>query len=125
MDINAISGFSQPGSVARPARTDTAQQASVTAAAASPEAEKNLSSAGAQQAQARQPVEEAVSSIKAFAQSIQRNLNFALDDSTGLVVVKVTDSISGETIRQIPSEDALRLAESLDEVRSLLFKAEA
>ena len=125
MEINAIGGFSQPGSVARPARTDTAQQASGTAAAASPEAEKNLSSASAQQAQARQPVEEAVSSIKAFAQSIQRNLNFALDDSTGRVVVKVTDGVSGEVIRQIPSEDALRLAESLDEVRSLLFKAEA
>jgi flagellar protein FlaG len=28
-------------------------------------------------------------------------------------------------IRQIPSEDALRLAESLEEARSLLFKAEA
>lgn len=73
----------------------------------------------------RQPVEEAVSSIKKFAQSIQRNLDFDLDDSTGRVVVRVTDGMSGELIRQIPSEDALRLAESLDEVRSLLFKAEA
>ncbi|MBN7116559.1 flagellar protein FlaG [Pseudomonas oleovorans] len=71
------------------------------------------------------PVETAVSSIQAFAQSIQRNLNFSLDDSTGRVVVKVTDGVSGEVIRQIPSEEALRLAESLDEVRSLLFKAEA
>ncbi|MNR63382.1 flagellar protein FlaG [compost metagenome] len=70
-------------------------------------------------------MEEAVSSIKAFAQSIQRDLNFALDDSTGRVVVKVTDAVSGDVIRQIPSEDALRLAESLEEVRSLLFKAEA
>ncbi|WP_439862328.1 flagellar protein FlaG [Pseudomonas sp. MBLB4136] len=73
----------------------------------------------------RQPMEEAVSSIKQFAQSIQRNLDFDLDDSTGRVVVKVTDGVSGEVIRQIPSEEALRLAESLDEVRSLLFKAEA
>lgn len=73
----------------------------------------------------RQSVEEAVSSIREFAQSIQRNLNFSLDDSTGRVVVKVTDSVFGEVIRQIPSEEALRLAESLDEVRSLLFKAEA
>ena len=74
---------------------------------------------------ARQPVEEAISSIKQFAQSIQRNLNFALDDSSGRVVVKVTDAMSGDVIRQIPSEDALRLAESLEEARSLLFKAEA
>jgi flagellar protein FlaG len=73
----------------------------------------------------RQPVEEAVSSIREFAQSIQRNLNFSLDDSTGRVVVKVTDGVSGEVIRQIPSEEALRLAETLDEVRSLLFNAQA
>lgn len=70
-------------------------------------------------------VEEAVSTIQEFAQSIRRNLSFNLDDSTGRVVVKVTDSVSGEIIRQIPSEEALKLAESLAEARSLLFKAEA
>ncbi|HCF2341580.1 flagellar protein FlaG [Pseudomonas paraeruginosa] len=73
----------------------------------------------------RAAVEEAVSSIEKFTQSIRRDLNFSLDDSTGRVVVKVTDSSSGEIIRQIPSEEALRLAERLDEARSLLFKAEA
>lgn len=56
---------------------------------------------------------------------VPRDLSFSLDDSTGRVVVKVTDSTSGEVIRQIPSEEALRLAERLDEARSLLFKAEA
>ncbi len=73
----------------------------------------------------RAAVEEAVSSIEKFTQSIRRDLSFSLDDSTGRVVVKVTDSTSGEIIRQIPSEEALRLAERLDEARSLLFKAEA
>jgi len=124
MDINAISGLSQSSAVVRPVRVDANQQINSAPAAALAQVEKPQS-ASPQQAQSRQPVEEAVSSIKAFAQSIQRNLNFDLDDSTGRVVVKVTDSVSGETIRQIPSEDALRLAESLDEVRSLLFKAEA
>lgn len=69
-------------------------------------------------------IEQAVSSLEAFTQSINRNLSFKLDDSTGRVVVKVTDSVSGEVIRQIPSEEALKLAASLDETRSLLFKAE-
>ena len=71
------------------------------------------------------PVEAALSNIQDFVQHIQRNLSFALDDSSGRVVVKVTDAESGELIRQIPSEDALRLAESLSEARSLLFQAEA
>lgn len=76
-------------------------------------------------ASTREPVEKAMSSIQGFVQSIRRDLNFDLDDSTGRVVVKVTDSVSGDVIRQIPSEDALRLAENLEEIRSLLFKAEA
>lgn len=71
------------------------------------------------------PVEEAVTSIQNFVQNIRRDLSFSLDDSSGRVVVKVTDSASGEVIRQLPSEEALRLAESLEEARSLLFKAEA
>lgn len=70
-------------------------------------------------------IEEAVTSIQNFVQNIRRDLNFSLDDSSGRVVVKVTDSVSGEVIRQLPTEEALRLAERLDEARSLLFKAEA
>lgn len=73
----------------------------------------------------RESVEKALSSIQGFVQSIRRDLNFAVDDSTGRVVVKVTDSVSGDVVRQIPTEDALRLAENLEEIRSLLFKAEA
>lgn len=75
--------------------------------------------------QVEQPIEDAVSSIQNFVQTVQRNLNFSLDDASGRVVVKVTDGSSGEVIRQIPSEEALRLAESLEQARSLLFKAEA
>lgn len=70
-------------------------------------------------------IEQAVTAIETYTQSISRNLNFSLDESSGRVVVKVTDGSSGEVIRQIPSEDALKLAESLDQVRSLLFKAQA
>ncbi|WP_313117495.1 flagellar protein FlaG [Ectopseudomonas guguanensis] len=119
MEINLLGGISS-AAVVRAARSDAGAPAALQkgpeerqpALPQSPEFE-------------RQPVEEAVSSIREFAQSIQRNLNFSLDDSTGRVVVKVTDGVSGEVIRQIPSEEALRLAETLDEVRSLLFNAQA
>lgn len=75
--------------------------------------------------QTYEQVDNAVTSIQSFVQNIQRDLNFSVDDSSGRVVVKVTDRASGDVIRQLPSEEALRLAESLEEVRSLLFKAEA
>ena len=73
----------------------------------------------------RQQVETAVASIQDAVQSVRRNVNFSLEDGSGRIVVKVTDAMSGDIIRQMPSEEALRLAENLDEVRSLLFKAEA
>ncbi len=73
----------------------------------------------------RSQVESAVSAIQEFVQSVRRNLDFSVDDSSGRVVVKVTDRESGDVIRQMPTEEALKLAESLEEVRSLLFRAEA
>ncbi len=82
--------------------------------------------AAPEQAEAsRDQVESAVSTIQEFVQSVRGNINFSVEDTSGRVVVKVTDSNSGDVIRQIPSEEALQLAESLEEVRSLLFKAEA
>jgi flagellar protein FlaG len=67
----------------------------------------------------------AAEAFKSFVQDIQRNLDFSGDDSTGQVVVKVIDGDSGKLVRQIPSEELLRLSERLDDMRSLLFKAEA
>ena len=73
----------------------------------------------------REQVESAVSTIQEFVQSVRRNVNFTLEDASERVVVKVTDADSGDVIRQIPSEEALQMAENLEEVRSLLFNAKA
>lgn len=85
----------------------------------------NAASAEQQQAVSVASLGEAVASIKDFVQTIRRDLNFDLDDSSGKMVVKVTDRSTGEVVRQIPTEEALRLAENLEEARSLLFKAQA
>ncbi len=69
-------------------------------------------------------IREAVDNIQEFVQSVRRDINFSLDESSGRVVIKVTDGRSGDVIRQIPSEEALKLAESLSEARSLLFTAQ-
>ena len=69
----------------------------------------------------RAELEKAVTDIRDFVQSTQRNLDFSIDDSTGRVVVKVIATQSGEVIRQLPSEAALKLAASLSNASSLLF----
>jgi len=71
-----------------------------------------------------QSLEAAVAGIKDFVQTIRRDLSFDLDDSSGKMVVKVTDRSTGEVVRQIPTEEALRLAENLEEARSVLFQAQ-
>lgn len=74
---------------------------------------------------ARESLDSAVASLSSFVQSVQRSLDFSVDDSSGEVVVKVTDRDSGEVIRQLPSEEALRLSEQLESLRSLMFEARA
>jgi flagellar protein FlaG len=123
MDINGLKGISPVFAADRVVRSETPADSSEAAVELHPALLGQSEEEGV--TPSLQPVEEAVSSIQQFAQSIQRNLDFDLDDSSGRVVVKVTDGLSGEVIRQIPTEDALRLAESLEEVRSLLFEAKA
>ncbi|SDH39770.1 flagellar protein FlaG [Pseudomonas panipatensis] len=67
----------------------------------------------------------AVRSLQDHAQSVQRNLEFSVDQGSGETVVKVVAADTGEVIRQIPSEVALKLAESLKESGNLLFSERA
>ncbi|MBH3425792.1 MULTISPECIES: flagellar protein FlaG [Pseudomonas] len=73
----------------------------------------------------RVALEKAVTDMREFVQASQRNLDFSIDDSTGKVVVKVIATDSGEVIRQIPSETALKLAQNLSDASSLLFDTKA
>lgn len=67
----------------------------------------------------------AVQEIEQFVQSVKRNLEFSIDEASGKVVVKVIASDSGEVVRQIPNEEVLKLANSLNDASSLLFSAKA
>ncbi|WP_223517042.1 flagellar protein FlaG [Pseudomonas sp. GL-B-19] len=67
----------------------------------------------------------AIQEIEKFVQSVKRNLEFSIDEASGQVVVKVIASESGEVVRQIPNEEVLKLANSLNDASSLLFSAEA
>ncbi|MDR0207806.1 MAG: flagellar protein FlaG [Pseudomonas putida] len=68
-------------------------------------------------------VKNAVAEIEKFLNETRRNLEFSTDEESGKIVVKVIASDSGELIRQIPSEEALRIAHSLSDVKSVLFDA--
>lgn len=65
-------------------------------------------------------LEAATAQIEQFVRSSGRNLQFRVDDDSGRVVVSVRDSDTGELIRQIPSEAALRIAKSLESGQTAL-----
>ncbi len=130
MDVGSIKSPVNPALV-RDGNVSTAvdsrQKQNLTEVASARSADEQSTARAVAPAQdvSREQVEDAVATIQEFVQSVRRSINFAVDDGSGRVVVKVTDAGSGDVIRQIPSEEALKLAENLSEVRSLLFKAEA
>lgn len=71
-------------------------------------------------------VQKAVESMKQLIEAKAPNsLAFSIDDSTGKTIVKITDAETGEMIRQIPSEEMLEIARSLDKMQGMLLRQEA
>jgi flagellar protein FlaG len=74
----------------------------------------------------RAQVEDAVAKVKVQIQSISSNsLDFSIDDNSGKTIVRVTDRESGELIRQIPSQEMLEIARSMDRLQGILVKQKA
>ena len=65
----------------------------------------------------RQVLDNAVEEVQSFLQVQNRNLAFSVDESSRRPVVTVKDSSSGDVIRQIPSEEGLRVAERIKELQ--------
>lgn len=63
-------------------------------------------------------IESAVAEVSDFVQARNRLLAFSIDEDSNRSVVKVTDSESGDVIRQIPSEEVLALSERIKELQT-------
>lgn len=53
------------------------------------------------------------------------NLQFTVDEETGIDVVKVVDTDTKEVIRQFPSEEVLAIAKAFDQLQGLLVRDKA
>jgi flagellar protein FlaG len=72
----------------------------------------------------KQEVEQAVTKLNDYVQTVQRNLQFNLDDESGKTIITVVDKNTSEVIRQIPDNVALKLAQNLQQSEPLsLFNA--
>jgi len=69
-------------------------------------------------------VQRAAAAIDERITTIAPNLRFSVDSDTGKTVVKVVDISTGETIRQMPSEEVLAISRSIDRLQGLLLNGE-
>jgi flagellar protein FlaG len=77
-----------------------------------------------QQQQAPPPtpskLESVTKQIDSFLRSQNQNLNFRVDKDSGKMVVTITDGVTGEVIRQVPGEEALKMAQRIEDMTGLL-----
>lgn len=63
----------------------------------------------------RKELDTAVLQLNDYVQSVQRDLQFEVDNEKGQTIVRVVDQQTQEVIRQMPDEVAMRLAEKLQQ----------
>jgi len=134
MNIDSVNTVAVPPS---PTRSELPQGASRNAIPAAAPANANSGRAIATQNEqgkqanngqntpSRDEVEGAVSRLSKFVAPNQSEINFSVDESSGVRVVKIIDRNSNEVIRQMPSEEAVALAQALDKLQGLLIKDKA
>lgn len=107
-------------SVVQAGNVSGAVQSAQASAAAATSGNATASSAAANQNRregvSQESLRESVERAREIVESQVRDLSFAIDDRTGELIVQVVDRESQEVIRQIPSEEMLRLAERLEEM---------
>ena len=70
-------------------------------------------------------IESVTRQIDSFLRSINRSLQFRVDEATGRMVVSICDAETGEVIRQVPGEDALRIAQRIEASLSTMLDVKA
>ena len=72
----------------------------------------------------KERLENSVQRLNELVSSVQRDLQFSIDQQSGKTVITVLDSTTEEVVRQIPSEEVLALARNIETLKGVLFSAE-
>jgi len=125
MDIRPVASISQSGVPAptQEASTNSSSGATATVAAGKSGAVAQDSSAQSEPSIAQ--VTQAVKKINTAMESQAQGIEFSVDSSSHRIVVKIVDQQNNQVIRQIPSKEALAIADSLDKTQGLLIKQQA
>ena len=73
----------------------------------------------------REVVAKAAADLQNFVQSMGRNLSFSVDETTGYHVVRVVNPNTGELVRQLPSEELLKISRDFQRLNNALVSQRA
>lgn len=101
-------------------------QAVEQSASAPPTTEESRSTRETQPPQEPNPTDlkQALKEVQTAINSVANDLRFSIDEDTGRTLIKIVDRQTDEVIKQIPSEELLRIAKALDKFQGLLVKQE-
>jgi flagellar protein FlaG len=82
--------------------------------------------ARAENSAAVQPAEhEAVQQLAAELESAlnqnQGDISVSVDQESGMVIVRITDEVTGEIVKQVPAEELLKVDQSMEKIVGLLI----
>ena len=105
-----------------------AAEAAVTKPAAAPDSPPQVAAQAAaaradtmEQAKAmREQLKQTLAEMNQQMRMNGRALAFSMDEKADRMVIKVSNSITGEVVRQIPNEVVLRIAHSIEEFKGVL-----
>jgi flagellar protein FlaG len=69
----------------------------------------------------RENIQEAIDRLNQQLKANGRDLSFQMDEEINRPVITVRNIETGEVVRQIPSEEIIRMAHSIEEGKGLLF----
>jgi flagellar protein FlaG len=69
----------------------------------------------------RQSIKQAIDNLNQQLKDNGRNLSFQMDETINRPIITVRNLQTGEVVRQIPNEEVVRMAHSIEEGKGLLF----
>ncbi len=108
-----------------PIKPTAAKDAELDRTSAIQAVEESEKTAKAEEEPTSEQMQKLVDDMSTMMAVMRKGLAFKIDENSGTNIVSVMDIESGDVIRQIPNEEALKLAQKLTEVTGLLMKTEA
>ncbi len=122
---------SQPTVTVRPSQSSTQTAENVSGVQTSATNGNNrirqqIATENAQKADSRQTVadtQNVITQLNENVQKVSRQLEFKVDEQSGRTIIKVKDRESGEIIREIPSEEIVRIGNRIRELAESLHSS--